>query len=41
MNRKFETVPRAGSVLRGALFRSDHTVPATAAAHIQTKGIRL
>ncbi len=40
MNRKLETVPRAGADLRNALFRSD-TVPAAAAAHIQPKGIRL
>lgn len=40
MNRKLETVPRTESDVRNALFRSD-TVPATAAAHTQTKGIRL
>ena len=40
MNRKLETVPRAESDVRNALFHSD-TVPAKAAAHTQTKGIRL
>ena len=40
MNRKLETVPRAESDVRNALSRSD-TVPAAAASHTQTKGIRL
>ena len=40
MNRTDKTVSHAESDVRNALFRSD-TVPATATAHTQIKGIQL
>lgn len=40
MNRTNKILSRTESDVRNALLRSD-AVPASAAAHIQTKGIRL